>query len=576
MMLKTSSNKVNPFSNMFRFSFRRNLGIIVLVVIGFLLICPAFTIITLNNVSATASARKVFFSDYNSGFSFFCAVFSGIAVVLINLLNFSYMFKRNASDFTDSLPITRTELFISKVASGYLLVLIPSLLSLTALGITATCFGFGGIFKDVLINILYIAVITALCSAISMIFIVSSAGIFDFLASFAIVNVGLVILALIFANMFEELLIGFYGNSSYAGIIKTMSPVVFTYYGFGEYVFDEDVNRICISYFIKNAVMILVFFGFSLILYKKRKTESTGKAFAYKFIYIICAFLISFCASYAFGAIFADGVNFKSFVFYIFALIGALIAGVAYGAITFRGFKTVKRSLIIGCVSFALMVASAGFIRADFVGFNKRIPENSRIKTATLEYDDNKVTYTDPTFVTNLHKKIITEDGVLIKNDTDYNEDTNFITIEYKLKNGRQAKRFYIVNYPKLKKELSDILKSKELFDGIRKPLIASKSKTVNIYSTSNDDTYYDAYLTVAETLKFLDIYEKEIKPKEIKPSTDKNAGYYNISFGEKTYYHYGLYFDETFTETKNYLDSLNLGDRVKYSDLADDIEYAD
>ena len=104
-----------------------------------------------------------------------------------------------------------------------------------------------------------------------------------------------------------------------------------------------------------------------------------------------------------------------------------------------------------------------------------------------------------------------------------------------------------------------------------------SKPKTVNFYVNSKDGNYLDAYLTYNETLKFLDIYEKEIANKKVSSVYDEDAKFYEMNYsGNSRYHSASFYFDETYTETKNYLDSLNLGDRVKYYDLADDIEYAD
>ena len=583
MMLKTSSNKVNPFNGMLRLTFKQNIGIIILAAIAFLLICPSYMLINLNGYTFTAVEKNHYFKEWCENFSFFASIISGVSVVGINLLNFSFMFKRNSSDFTDSLPITRNELFLSKTISGFLMVLIPSVLSLLALGITAVCFGFSKIFLSVLINILYIITITAVCSAFSMIFIISSASIFDFLLSFATVNIGLLILGLIICNMCEELLIGYRG-SDYGTVIRYISPVSFAYFGFGSHLFNIGAQPFDFVFFIKAVVVTVVFYVISLLLYRKRKTESTGKAFSYNFLYVICAFLISFCASYAFGAVFADGVNFKSIIFYLFAIIGSLIAGVVYGAITSRGFKTIKKSLVIGGISFVIMFALAGLIKVDVIGYNKRIPSKENVKIAVIEYCSDEISYTDPTFVINLHKKIISEDGILA-----YYNDVNpelkddelavsVVDINYTLKNGRTLSRTYLVYDKKIEKEAETMLKSKERFETIRNLLTSSRPKIVNFYVNSSEDDYLNAYLTYKETLEFLDIYEKEIANKKVYATFDFNSKNYSIDYSGNSRYHSStFYFDETFTETKNYLDGLNLGDRDKYSDLAEDTEiYAD
>jgi len=575
MMLKTSSNKVNPATNMFKLGFKRNLGILVLVIIGFLLVCPAYLLINLNNVGTSIADRQAFFTAWNDGFSLFCGIACGIAVVGINLLNFSFMFRRPSSDFTDSLPVKRTELFIARVISGYILSIIPAIISLVSLGIVSLFIVKTAIILRLITNIFYVLLVTASMSAISMIFIVASANVFDFLVSFAGINGGLLLFGLIITTMFEDLLLG-YANTATLKVLKAISPPFYAYYGFVKHLYSSSEGLINLSFIIRCAVTTIIFFIFALLLYRKRKTENSGKAFAYKFIYFVCAFLISICASYVFGAIFADGTDYTSPIFYIFALIGALISSVVYGAVTFRGFKTLKKSLIVGGASFAVLVASVFIIKSDLVGFNKKIPQIKDIKYVTVDLTGETITLKDPQFAIDLHKKIINNNYAVNASDI-YGPNCHCVDINYVLNNKTTLKRSYWLCTDKIDNEIDALLKSDDRFDGILKKLSRTTPSTVSFYQIDNNgnEALCDSYLTYEECIKFIKIYKQDAKNTATNLSSN-HLGHYTISWNGESYYANEFYFDESFEETIKYLDSLNLKDRIqKYEDtLLTDIVY--
>ena len=78
--------------------------------------------------------------------------------------------------------------------------------------------------------------------------------------------------------------------------------------------------------------------------------------------------MLSFEVGFGVGAIFSE-VNLTSPVFWIFTVAGALIASVAFGAISERGFKGYKKSLIMGSVSAAAVLLLTACYAFDIIGF---------------------------------------------------------------------------------------------------------------------------------------------------------------------------------------------------------------
>jgi len=557
MMLKQSSNKINPALNMFKFSLKRNFGIIVLLSLVFLLVCPTYMLTKIGETGAYQTLKVWVYV-----FPFVSAMVASALVVGLNLLGFSYMFKRSSSDLVDSMPLTRTELFFSKVLSSYVTILIPVLLS--NLGIAVTCIARGYLRLGLCVAVGFACEAFAILvvSAISMVFIVCSAGVFDFLVSFAAVNIGLIVIALLIITMFEEFLLGYSGSANGA-VIKALSPICLVFMNFYGLAEKESLAGLTPSFFIYSLIFVVVFGVIALLLYKNRKSESNGKAFAYKFMYYICAFVICYCATFGIGAVFA-GESIENIIFYPFAIIGAVIIGIAYGAITFRGFKTVKTSVIISLVSAIVLIATMFAVRLDFVGYNKHIPKKEEVEKVEVHFGGNDVAYKDPTIALSMHKKIV-EYYSENKDESYYGPDFASVNIYYTLKGKQELHRQYWVSKKAIESEAEKLLTSDERFDQMINSLNKMKKSTFSLTVSSNkykDGYLGDSYLTYEEAIKLIEIYKKEITDGKHKVITYEDEDD-TIYFGSGEYW-FGLGFDKTYTETIGFLDELNVEDRVQ------------
>ncbi len=566
MMLKTSSNSVNPATNMFKICFKRNLGIIILVTLGTLLICPSYLLVDLSDSVNKAKIDEIsgYLGGWIYGFSFFASLFTAFGVTALNLLNFSFMYKRPASDMYDSLPITRIELFFSRTLSSVLLILIPVIFASGSLSIVALFYGCPKLILDVLSNFLYIVTVTLVASAFSMVFIITSASVFDFLVSYIGINVGIILMGIIGCSLCERTLYG-YSDRGYNSVLNLISPPYYMFTKYYEFVNDEAASQISLRFLARSIIYILAFAVISILLYKKRKTESSGKAFAYKFMYLLCSFVISFCASYAFGAIFADE-DIKSVIFYLFAAAGAAIVAVSYGAITHRGFKTVKSSLVMAGVAFASMVLIIVLVKLDITGFNTRVPETKNIKTACVTYRGENINFNNPEKIVSLHKNIVNN---IPKNydDHDYPGNTIMVDLVYNLKSGKTMKRSYYVSANDLLSEsTSEILRSEERFSGLLDDLENGMPNTVDATMFDNnsmsEETNYSTYLTYSEVVNLIKIYKNEVNSKKLPVLDFETSKQISVSWHSGRYHGFELALSDNNTETFKYLDSLNLKKR--------------
>ena len=113
MTLKTSSRKINPFWNMIGFTLRKNIGIIIVLCIAALLYCPGSYIINYEDLLVSVQNNRNNYLLENFGVA--VTVFSTIIAVFFNMLNFSFLYKKNSSDVFHAFPLTRSELLLSRL-----------------------------------------------------------------------------------------------------------------------------------------------------------------------------------------------------------------------------------------------------------------------------------------------------------------------------------------------------------------------------------------------------------------------------------------------------------------------------
>ncbi len=555
MMSKISSVRFHPAFRLYRYSVKRTMGLTVLMTVFLLLICPGYILMHINNVLNPGNTdMKVY--DLNRDLPsliLIVTVITTAAAILYLFINFAFLYGRSSSDFFHSLPLNRRSLLASRFFSSIIPVLMPMTLTYAAMcGILAINYIEGNI-RLILWGFVYNILILLMSCAFSMIFIVASGSVFDLIISFFTFNIGIAVVQLINQSFCEVFLVGF-PHGEIPTFFTNSSPFIYAFVTFAELMNGSPVTAADIAVFTAKILFVTVIsLVAAFLLYSRRKSEKSGVSYAYKFIYIVCALIVGIIGAYALGTVFAG--NQLTAMFWVFAVIGGALAAVTFGAVNDRGFKTVKKSLVIGGCSVALIGALALFLWSGAFGYSSRIPEKESVKYASVSFGQVSVRFEDPSLVMKLHEKIVNENG---------GEDYEVINISYKLRFG-EMKRTYYVNYKYFTDELLEIIKSEENIKSIRNSFdkFIGNNLSISIY----DQEYWsDSVQITASELKGLE----EAYVSDIPSATDELlSGNLYMSCDitgldkEYDYCYYELYIEDNFKNTIEYLESLNLEQRV-------------
>ena len=559
MTSKALLHKFHPSLNLYRYSVKRTFGLTLLMTVFMLLICPGFVVTHINN-RLSISETDVYNFDKTAPTLILGVMVVTCAASLIYLfINFSFLYSRSGSDFFHSLPLKRSGMLASRFLASIVPILLPLTLTYASMcGILALDYVEGSI-SLILTGFVYNILILIMCAAFSLIFIVCAGSIFDLIISFVSFNVGVILLQIINSELCRQYLWGYPNNAEFK-LLMLSTPFVYAFEGFfdlfcGIGLFGESYP----IFTAKLVIITLLSLAAAFLLYKRRKSEKSGVAYAYRFIYIVCAIIVGVIGAYIVGIIFSEGEF--NFLFWIFAVVGGLLSAVTFGAINDRGFKTVKKSLIIGGGSVLCMAAFSLCLWSGFFGYTSRIPSAERIETASVSVSYCSTEFTDPDLVMKLHNEIIAQGGD--KHEYDY------VYISYKLKNGQSFERDFYINYNDHMDTLLEIYRSEENINGIKKEFEKFTDNNLAISVYTEDDSVQGLYLTAAEFSRLKEAYFTDIS------SATKDSihgGQYmtcEISGFDKNYRYLRetLYIEKGFKNTIEVIDSLNLKDRAASED---------
>lgn len=555
MMSKISSVKFHPAFRLYRYSVKRTMGLTALITVFLLLICPGYILMHINHVLKLGSTdMKVY--DLNNALPsliLIVTVITTAAAILYLFINFAFLYGRSSSDFFHSLPLNRRSLLASRFFASIIPVLMPMTLTYAAMcGILAINYIEGNI-RLILWGFIYNILILLMSCAFSMIFIVASGSVFDLIISFFTFNIGIAVVQLINQSFCEVYLFGF-PRGEIPAFFTNSSPFIYAFVTFSELMNGSERTPADFAVFTARILFVTAAsLVASFLLYSRRKSEKSGVSYAYRFLYVICALIVGIIGAYALGTIFAG--DQVTPVFWIFAVIGGMLAAVTFGAVNDRGFKSFKKSLVIGGCSAALIGALALFLWSGAFGYSSRIPEKESVKSVSVAFGQFSVEFDDPSLVMKLHEKIIGQ------SDGDgYGE----INISYKLRFG-ELKRTYFVDYNDFSDELLKIIKSEENIENIRESFDAFTGNNLSLSFYYEDDWIDPVPITSSELKGLKEAYVSDIPS----ATEDSVEGATRISCDitgfdrNYDYCYYSVYIEEGFTNTIEYLESLDLKQRA-------------
>ena len=118
MILKTSSNKLNPAINFFKTSLKKQSGFVLLSLVISLLICPGVILKNISDNTINITKDNTYEMQWLvDGFTTGIFVFSLAVMLLLLFVNFGFLYSKKASDVFHSLPLTRNELLITRFSA---------------------------------------------------------------------------------------------------------------------------------------------------------------------------------------------------------------------------------------------------------------------------------------------------------------------------------------------------------------------------------------------------------------------------------------------------------------------------
>lgn len=319
-----------------------------------------------------------------------------------------------------------------------------------------------------------------------------------FLASYLTMALAMIMTGNTFTGILGYLIFASYcplflGNL-YPSLARTFFHT-FCDYGSGEHIFDyfSPVSlanglfdwepgwtwRSHIDYLAANILWIIVFTVLNFWLFQKRASEKAGKAMAFPKANPVIRILLVIPAS-IYSGLFLYGISYTSFKPWI--ITGMLVGGVlTHGVIEciyrfdVRGLWAYKKQMAF---SLAASFAIVGFFWLDVSGFDKFLPKQEELSSILIDNpgiaDDTTYWGKERTGVTGetmkgayeVIEKIVAQndENVGMNNDRSTRGSVNFSNyiIRYRMKNGKEKKRQYLLSEEHVDELMGKVFLSEE------------------------------------------------------------------------------------------------------------------
>ena len=446
------TSKTSSVRNLLKFTLKKQTPQTLLATAFALIVCPGMLIAAVND-AAEYRHDAYDMSNYFSQFSSIIFVMAVLSLIFLLVSNFSFLFSKKAGDMYHALPLTRNELLFARASASFIGAGFVMTLPFAALWLSNNFFSTqvsaAMFIETYLLMLLFLLTLTVF----TLIFVVISGGIFDCLIALFAVNAGIPALGLVFVHFYNS---GSYGIESTANPVSYLSPFTFAL----TRIVDFSEGFLYKGLSVGTALLSwLGLFGYTLLtqaasaviaikLFHKRKSETAGESYSFKFVPAVLSTIISMAGGYLIGMIASSTYTFSELDFWIFFILGSTLSSIAFGVIANRGFKKLSHSFIRGGVAILLTIVSVITVALISAHDVQYLPKAEKV--GEISAFDGTCTFTEKkdieTFI-KLHKTVIEnhEEGIFVKyyevSDVIYN--TEGFDFEYLMTSGKKIKRNY-------------------------------------------------------------------------------------------------------------------------------------
>ncbi len=519
MMQKISLNK--SALNLFAFTLKKNLGFSLLASIFVFIVSPIYIYNVIQEYLFTYSKLIYQFDNMLVIFSTVMAVATMLFFMVLLYINFSFLFNKSASDYFHALPLKRWELLSARFSGSFVAAVIP--LTVGYIGTyVISLFDFVEANSVKVINAyLFTLLMMLLLGLFTLLFIITAGGIFDSLISLFAVNIGVPIIVSYIISLCTEHIYGF----TFEGDLDTSILTFTTPFGYalikllivltGEGKFfaltggDESYT---VKSLLGTIAAIIILAAVLFIIFKRRKSEKLGGSYAFKFVPEVIGLIISSIGLFFFGYIFGEDPH--NLMYWVMGTVGAIITAVVYSLIINRGFKKVKRAIIVGAIASVVLIGVNMGIKFDITGYRYNLPTAEKIESVKIQSGVMNINVRNIDLAVELNRAIVNE------HNEDYlgSDRTNVFTFTYTLKNGKTLTRRYDVETGIAKEQKSRLIAEEysrsilEEFNEFKKKKADSWSLNGYLYNNREYMGNFEANISEEKAEEFVVAYATDLK----------------------------------------------------------------
>jgi hypothetical protein len=417
--------------------------------------------------------------------------------VLIGLINFNYLFKKNRVNVYMSLGMTRKKQFLSRYFAGVIM-LLPQIVIPMLFGVAFNLLAYGSSVVLVSAFFYYIFgyfVLGFIAYNVAVLLCTLSGTLLESAAFTAIILAAPTMILSGFNFIMQNFLLGNIYNTTYTNgyavskslvsCLKLFNPILFFYDNSEKYIcfpYMQASQTIAIGkvqlFSISNLPVILWAIAgialamLSLKLYEKRQAEIAGFIGQNKVLGSICTAVLTF---FVFSMITLSAQNgLNNALVLILAGLGAVVAYTACEFLLKQSLKLVLKGAVKLPMHLAICFIIFAVIATGFLGYSTRIPDINDVKSAVISYKGapdyipqitadfsssdgfsdymaNNLIFTskkDIETVEKLHKAVISAGKKEFTTNSKIADPTKIyvrsdIKIDYTLKNGSKMTRYY-------------------------------------------------------------------------------------------------------------------------------------
>lgn len=458
-------------SSIIRQNLRQHGWIGIIYTLGLLFALPLQMFMTNDPFAKPQKVMSLFFVGGEIQMMFAVTVPIGAGLFL-----FRYLQAKMPSDFYHSLPLRREHLLVSHAVSGLILLTVPVLLTAAVAGVVRPLDGNMFIYSGWAVwNWALTVSILTLFLFIFSLFVGICTG--QSILQGMIIYILLLLPVMMIKLINQHLGMYLYGYPVWQGTvthIEKWSPVMHMVY--------VKTNPFNAGHLWMYAALSVLFMGLSIVLYRKRHSEIAGQAIAFSYFnplfkagFMLCTMLLS-------GIYFGELKQQQPGWTISGHIAGALLGYIAAEMIIRKTWHILSRR---ATVEFAIYTGLLGLLLyipvTSVTGYEDRVPDGEKVEAVFAGgnyrmfsenmdiYGGSPDIYREEAFtgdknyieaVRNLHRALVTarpEGPAYSPYDSRYSRPMDFV---YRLANGREVHRAYMVPEQGFEPELREVMES--------------------------------------------------------------------------------------------------------------------